>query len=128
MCILRARYRAIKCQQGVTVLELIIVVVIIGVLATLGIGGWSAQMEKEHAENAKAALQAVWQAEENYVAWKNTYTTDWAVLEIDNPNIVDKYYNYTIDSATSIDLLVTAKRIGQSKKFTIDEEGVLTEF
>lgn len=127
MCIFPVGCKILK-KQGVTVLELIVVLIIIGVIATIGIGSWQAQLEREYADNAKITLKMLWQAEENFFAWKNRYTNNWPDLEIDNPDNTDRFYEYTIEQATSITLLIKATRRGKSTGFQIDRDGTITSF
>jgi Tfp pilus assembly protein PilE len=115
-------------KSSVTVVEFIIVLAIISVLATIGLTGWQAQIEKEAAYNAKSTLQMLWQAETNYFVWKNRYTNDLGGLEIDNPNNTDKFYQYTIEEATATTLLIKATRIGKSAGFKIDQDGAIASF
>jgi len=117
-------YKILK-RQGVTVLELIIVVIIIGIISGISFMGWQVQLEKEYANNAKATLRMLWQAEENYFSWKGRYTNAWENLEIDNPNNTDKFYDYKFATTT---FPITAQRKGKSSGFTIDQEGTITSF
>ena len=110
-------------NKGVTLLELFIVLVIIVVLVGIGTVGWQGAIEREREKNAKIILKSCWQAEQNYFAWENTYTSDWSDLAIDNPNVTDNFYNYTIKEATRFALKIQAQRIGTNKCFQIDENG-----
>jgi len=115
-------------KQGLTALELIVVLVIIGTLAGIGVTGWQRHLEDKYTENAKSTLQMIWQAEENFFAWKDNYTYDWNVLEIDNPNKEDKFYDYTLEQATSTNLLIRATRKGTARGFTINQDNEIKSF
>jgi len=115
-------------NKAVTLLELFIVLVIIAVLAGIGIVGWQAAIEREHEKNAKIILKSYWQAEQSYFAWRNRYTSQWPLLEIDNPNVTDKFYSYDIIEATTSTLTIRATRKGTNTGFQIDRDGVITSF
>jgi len=115
-------------NKAVTLLELFIVLVIIAVLAGIGIVGWQAAIEREHEKNAKIILKSCWQAEQSYFAWRNRYTSQWPLLEIDNPNVTDKFYSYDIIKATTSTLTIRATRKGTNTGFQIDRDGVITSF
>lgn len=127
MCIFQARCKILE-KRSITVLELIIVLVIISIISSVCFVTWLAQLEKEYADNARITLRMLWQAEEDYFVWKNAYTSDWALLEIDNPNLSDKFYAYAITQASGRNLLIQATlRTRPSKHFTINQDGVITE-
>ena len=117
-----------SAKQGVTLLELIMVLVIIAIIATISISGWQGQLENKYADNAKLTLKMLWQAEENFFAWKNRYTNDWNDVEIDNPNNEDRFYDYTLEEATSTNLLIRATRKGKARGFTIDQDSNINSF
>lgn len=115
-------------KQGLTVVELTVVAIIIAVVTGMGVAAWQAQIEKEYADNAKVVLQSAWQAEQAYFAWKNVYTDDWSILDIEDPNNKDKFYAYDIPLATVSVLNITATRRGKSNGFTITQDGTITAF
>jgi prepilin-type N-terminal cleavage/methylation domain-containing protein len=127
MCILTAACKKNK-DRGVTLMEIIVVMVIVAVLATVAGTGWTLRIEQVAAENAMGFLNLSWQAEQNYFAWKNSYTQDWNALDIDNPNKTDKFYVYTIDKATAQQLIINAARRNKSSGFAINELGVIKGF
>lgn len=114
-------------KSGLTILELIITVVIIAIIGGLSFISWQGQLENEYAYNAKAFLNASWQAEQTYYSWKNTYTANWSQLEIKNPNTADNFYDYSISHADAVSLLITATRKNKSKVFSINENGLISE-
>ena len=127
MCILPAACKKNK-DLGLTLLEILIVLAIAIVLMGIAGTGWFWRMEHQARENAKTFLNLSWQAEQNYFAWKNTYTQDWDALDLDNPNKVDNFYAYTIDIATAQDLVIHATRRNKSSGLLINESGVIKDF
>ncbi len=115
-------------KSGVTITELIITIIIIAVISGISMATWQAQLEKEYADNSKAMLNVSWQAEQTYYSWKNTYTGNWSLLEIKNPNTADRFYDYAITSADAASLLITATRKNKSQGFTINENGQIAQF
>lgn len=129
---MRPKYRFFQLplfkNKGVTILEIIVILIILGIGATISFVTWEPQVESEYAYNAKITLKSVWQAEQNYFAWKSGYSNDWNALEISDPNTQDRYYNYEIVNATAITLLIKATRKGQSKGFIINQNGNISSF
>ena len=128
MCILPAAACKEKKWRGVTLTEIIVVLVIITILVSIAGAGLFWRIEREASNNAKVFLNLSWQAEQNYFAWKNSYTQDWSALDIDNPNKTDNFYVYTIDKATAQQLIINAARRDKSYGFTINETGSIKSF
>jgi prepilin-type N-terminal cleavage/methylation domain-containing protein len=127
MCILLATCRKNK-DHGLTLTEIIVVLVILVVLISIAGTGLVWQVERKAVENAKIFLNLSWQAEQNYFAWKNIYTQDWDAMDIDNPNKVDNYYDYSIDKATALELIIKATRRNKNSGFAINESGNISDF
>ena len=60
-------------SKGFTLMEVLIVIVILGVIAGLAIPSYTDQMEKSRAEEARAALYAIYTAEKIYFASRGTF-------------------------------------------------------
>jgi Tfp pilus assembly protein PilE len=127
MFILPAVYRR-GGRRAITLLETVIVIIIIGVAATIGTGVWRNQIEVERQNNAKEVLKILWRAEESFFAWKNTYTTDWSSLAVEDPNKTDKFYSFTIEEASGRTLTIRAARKGGSGGFQINQDGEISGF
>ncbi len=93
-------------RRAFTLTELVVVLIIVGILATIAISGWQAQIEREYEANARATLNALLRAEHNFFAWKGRFTSDWTTLEIDDPNNSDSAYNYTLENVTGNNTIV----------------------
>jgi len=128
MCILPAAASKKNKYHGVTLIEIIITMIIIAILIIVAGTGWSLRIEQEAGIDARVFLNLSWQAEQNYFAWKNSYTQDWNALDIDNPNKTDKFYVYNITEANSQQLIISATRRNKSKGFAINESGDISSF
>ncbi len=73
-------------RHGFTLLELIIVIIIIGVLATIGLSQYTAIVEKGRSAEAKAILGVARKAEITYYTEKGAYTSSFTELGITAPN------------------------------------------
>lgn len=62
-------------QLGVTLIELMIVVVIIGILAAIGYPSYRAYMQRTHRSEAKSALLQLQTDQERHYLENNTYTS-----------------------------------------------------
>lgn len=115
----------LKNAKALTLIELILVVVIIGILACLAIAVPRGQLEKARANEAKTNLKLLWAAEKDYYIHEGEYTEDWNKLEIDNPNSPQAYFDYTI-TVEPLRIYATCKR-AQSSTFSIDADGHIDE-
>ena len=89
-------------ESGFTLAELLIVVVILGILASLTIPRFFPQAEKSRVAEALGMLSAIRQGEEAYRLENGAYLevadtdpdTQWALLGLDNPNASSVYFTY----------------------------------
>ena len=93
-------------KKGFTLLELIVVIIIIGILATLGFTQYTKVIEKGRTAEAKAILGQIRTAQEVYKQENAAYTTTMANLAIDltenaTAACVDTnhYFNYSVATA-----------------------------
>lgn len=127
MYILPAGCKTNTKKQGVTFIELLVIIVIIAILGTISYANWQGQLNKKYADNAQIALRTVWQAEQIFFSWHDRYTNVWTDLDTDNPNNTDTHYTYTI-TGTPGSLTITATQISGTHGFIIDREGNITNF
>jgi len=129
-----------KYTTGVTLLELMIVVAIVGVIMAFAIPSYRDYSIRAHRVDAKAMLMRVAAAQEKYYLANNTYCAN-SVMDDEMPNGLgiehysnEGYYNVTIDDG-AFDLgngySIVATAVGGQldgdagcKVFTINHKGV----
>lgn len=77
-----------------TILELVIVMVILGILATIAIPSFTGQIKKAQQSEAQLHISGILRSQQAYFLEKSTYTTNLAQLGLKIPNTVQ--YNYAI--------------------------------
>lgn len=126
-------------QHGVTLVELMIVVVVISILAAIGYPSYQNQVRKSRRSDAKAALLQIQVAQEKRFLASNTYvfntadiSASWASgglgLKATSPN---GYYTLSIDTGSSTSYTAKATRTGPQTgdscgDYTISNTGTKT--
>jgi len=126
-----ARYR--PSWRGFTLVEILIVVVIIGILATIAIPSYSAFVRKARRTDATAFLSEAAGEQMRFFSENNTYATDLATLGYDDGYTDDGYYSVTVTGATTnFSLTATVVSTGLQStdtdcaSFTITSTGAMT--
>ena len=83
-------------RKGFTLVEVLIVVIIIGILAAIGIPQFSAAMEKAKGGEARAGLGHIQTAEKVYYSENDAYTTNLNLLDLSFSN---RYWTFSIEVA-----------------------------
>lgn len=93
---------------GFTLLELLVVVIIVGILASVAIPQFSRMTNKSRRAEARNILAAMMTAELVYYQEQNSFTSVLTELLVTVPPTSSTNFNYTIDAATNASATVTA--------------------
>lgn len=124
-----------KKRSGFTLIELFIVVLVVAILAAIAIPILSKNIEKSKTGEVISILNLIRMAEKDYFLDSKpvkTYTTDFSLLSIDNPNNIasaNRYFSYTIPTGDSNGFTATATRKDgpyAGDWYTIDQNGSIT--
>mgnify|MGYP001567477397 CR=1 FL=1 len=114
-------------RKGFTLVEVLIVVIIIGILASIGIPQFAASIEKAKGGEARAGLGHIQTGEKVYFAENEFYTN---VISPDlDITLTQKYWTFTISAPTSITYTATATRSGgthSGQTLSMDQAGTIT--
>jgi prepilin-type N-terminal cleavage/methylation domain-containing protein len=115
-------------RRGFTLVELMIVVVLIGVLASLVVPSYVKSVEEVKKQEAITNLQVTRLGERLYHQDNATYTTTWSDLstyvDIGFRTQANRNFNYSITSANATAFSARAARTNNaSHRVTIDQDG-----
>ncbi len=123
-------------MRGVTLIELMVVVAIVALLATVALPSYRQFLLRSHRVEAKAALLNLAAAQEKFYLQNNTYTTELADAPPDGLGLgattENGYYTIAISAADADSFTATATAAGgqaddtHCANFTIDETGLKT--
>lgn len=99
-------------RKGFTLMELIIVIIILGVLATIGFSQYQKVVEKGRTSEAKTILGQLRTSQEAYFLEHNFYATSLDDLGVSAPSacVPTHYFQYRVDVGGGPNFVVTAER------------------
>ncbi|MDJ0750525.1 MAG: type IV pilin protein [Woeseiaceae bacterium] len=124
--------RTARRQRGITLIELMIVLVVIGILAAIAYPNYQEFVARAKRNEAKAALLMLATNQERFYLNNNTFTSDLTKLGFsDTPDAITEndYYTITVAAANASDFTATATyRFGEPESsrcrvFTINGRG-----
>ena len=114
-------------RHGFTLVEVLIVVIIIGILAAIGIPQFAASIEKAKGGEARAGLGHIQTAEKIYFAENEQYTPTIANLDI---VLNERYWTFSINTGDASGYLATGTRSGGirfvGQTITMDANGTIS--
>jgi type II secretory pathway pseudopilin PulG len=122
---------------GVTLLELSIAIIIMGILVAFVVPGFSRVTEQNRVDAATQYLRSVWSAERVYWLENRTFTNslgDLDTLGLIDPKVAggdDGFFIYAISNVSDTTFTVTALRNGSGVwdgTLTITQDGEVTGF
>ena len=96
-------------KRGMTLIELMIVMVIISVLASIAIPSWTAMVQKSRRSDAVNILLLAQVEQEKYRANNTTYASSMSDLGLSTYDSADReHYQVVVQSASATAYLITA--------------------
>jgi type IV pilus assembly protein PilE len=125
-----SKIQLMKCRKGLTLIELLIVIVIVGILAAIAIPMYTGYMQRARRADAKTALEQLRAAQEMRRAERGSYETDIVALRTTwgGPAATVGDYNITMPGPTATTYTGTATpftpRQTSDGALTIDQDGL----
>lgn len=107
--------RQIRRSRGVTLIELMLVIVVMAILAAIALPSYQQYVLKGRRAEAIAALNAIQQAQERYRANSPSYAATLSELA-QGATSPSGYYGLSLSAVTASGYTITAKARGQQAK------------
>ena len=103
----------IKRSKGMTLIELMIAVAVVGILATIAYPSYQNQVRRSNRADAITALTAMANAQERSYLANNTYTTDTTLLGFaaGTGNSQRGFYTLTVPTGNTTTFTITATAV-----------------
>lgn len=83
--------------QGFSLVELVVVVAIIGILASIALPAQKMYMVRANKAGAKAVLEEIAQRQEQFLAQNRAYANTFPLLGMATPTDIANFYDFSID-------------------------------
>ena len=116
-------------RKGFTLVEVLIVVIIIGILASIGIPQFGASIEKAKGGEARAGLGHIQTGEKVYFAENEFYTSNILPGGDLDITLTQKYWTFSVSTPSSTTYTATATRSGgtySGQTLTMDQAGTIS--
>lgn len=86
-------------HRGFTLLELMIVVAVIGILASIALPSYQEYLKKARRSAAQSHMMDVAQRQQQYLIDARSYATTFSALSVETPADVSSYYTVEIEAS-----------------------------
>lgn len=108
-------------DKGITLTELLIVVVIIGILAMLAVPSFTRTIEKAKLGEAISNLNLIRTGQKIYFLEYRSFSPNVADLNIEDPNTPsDRFFDYTLPSSGASNFTARARRKSGPMQYNYD--------
>lgn len=113
----------LRGKSGFTLMELLVVLIIIGVLAAIGIPTYLNQVEKARARQAVEMLGSYREAQQRHLLENETYTGTLADLDVDGPSGGRVYWTFSTTGSTTTFSILANRTSSATDWISINELG-----
>lgn len=116
----------LRDARGFTMLELLVVILIVGILATIGLPAFLGQRARGHDTNTKAMLKTTMVALRTFELDHATFAATRADLEVIEPTIANASADFAVTGTVSTFVLSERSESGTEFTLTRDASGRVT--